>query len=85
MPVVTLRIEPEFCGSMSMGTVRIIKLVAECFGLSSVAAERHVDRCVFHAETVEIVALSADAAARFVAAAATLPPVPRVRVVVRDA
>jgi hypothetical protein len=85
MPVVTLRIEPEFCGSMSMGTVRIIKLLAECFELSIAAAEQHVDRCVFDGEAVEIVAPSADAAARFVAATAALPAVPRVLVGVREA
>jgi hypothetical protein len=78
MPIVTLRIEPEICGPLSIGTARVIKLVAEHLALSLVDAMQQVDRCVFDGEAVEILAPSAAAAERFMRAVAALPPVPRV-------
>jgi hypothetical protein len=45
--------------------VELIKLVRERFGLSLAEAKSCVDRCVFHGETVALVAPTADAAAEF--------------------
>jgi len=75
---VKLRIEPELCGAMSIGTVRVVKLLTEHLELRLEAALNYVDRCVFSAEEVDIPAPSAEAAARFVAAVSCLPPVPNV-------
>jgi hypothetical protein len=70
---------------MSIGTVAVIKLVAEHFALSIPVALGYVDRCVFEGEEVLIPAASAAAAQRFVTLALTLPPVPRVVASVRSA
>jgi hypothetical protein len=78
LATVTLRIEPEFCGPMSIGTVAVVKLVAEHFALSFSSAMDYVDRCVFVGEEVGIPAPSLAAAQRFVVAVLALPPVPRV-------
>ena len=79
MPTVTLYIEPELCGPMSIGTVAVIKLVMQHLALGPREASEYVDRCVFEGNAeVHIPAPSAEAAARFIAAVAALPAVPRV-------
>jgi hypothetical protein len=60
---VCLRVEPVFCGPASVGTVRLIKLIRERFGLSLVDAKAQVDRCVFGGETVALTAPAEEAAA----------------------
>ena len=78
MATVSLRIEPEFCGPMSIGTVIVVKLLAEHLALTIPSAIEYVNRCVFDGEEVGIVASSLAAAERFVVAVLALPPVPRV-------
>ncbi|HEX3776010.1 MAG TPA: hypothetical protein VHV51_16175 [Polyangiaceae bacterium] len=78
MTIVTLRIEPEFCGPFSVGTVVVVKLVARYFGLGLKDALNAVDRAVFDAETVELAAPSLEAAQGFVAEIRALPAAPRV-------
>ena len=78
MVSVKLRIEPELCGAMSIGTVRVVRLLAQHLELALEESLNYVDRCVFSAEEVDIPAPSADAAARFVSAVSRLPPVPNV-------
>jgi hypothetical protein len=78
MATVTLRIEPELCGPMSIGTVAVVKLVAEHFALGFSTAIAYVDRCVFEGQGVDIPAQSLTAAERFVVAVQALPRVPRV-------
>ena len=56
MATVHLNVEPVFCGPASVGTVELIKLVRERFGLSLAEAKAYVDRCVFDGETVALVA-----------------------------
>jgi hypothetical protein len=51
---VVLRIEPELCGPISIGTVSVIQLVAKHLELSLSVAKRSVDRCVFEGEQVHI-------------------------------
>jgi hypothetical protein len=77
MASVKLRIEPELCGAMSIGTGRVVKLLAQHLELGLEVALNYVDRCVFSAEEVDIPAPSA-AAARFISAVSRLPPVPNV-------
>ena len=78
MASVKLRIEPELCGAMSIGTVRVVKLLTQHLELGLEPALNYVDRCVFSAEEVDIPAPSAAAAARFISAVSCLPPVPNV-------
>jgi hypothetical protein len=78
MVKVTLRIEPDLCGSFSFGTARVIKLVLAHFELTLDAAADYVNRCVFSGEEVDLRAPSTAAAEQFIAAVAGLPPVPRV-------
>jgi hypothetical protein len=85
MASITLRIEAQLCGPMSIGTVRVIKLALRYLALDLSAAIGFVDRCVFGGEEVEIPAPSAARAAQFVAAIEALPPVPRVEARVRAA
>lgn len=54
MPTIHVRVEPVFCGPFSLGTVELIKLVRERFGLSLADAKGYVDRCVFAGERVAI-------------------------------
>ena len=81
MATVHLRVEPVFCGPASVGTVGLIKLVRERFGLSLAGAKALVDRCVFAGEEVSLGA-SADEAGAFAREVAALesPAVFRVRV-----
>ena len=65
MATVHLRVEAVFCGPASVGTVELIKLVRERFGLSLAEAKSLIDRCVFDGEAVALVAATADAAAEF--------------------
>jgi hypothetical protein len=79
---IALRIDPELCGPVSVGTVAVIKLLAEHLGLSLSAAMEYVDRAVFEAQIVDVPAPSDECAHAFVAAIAALPPVPRIEVLV---
>lgn len=72
MTTVRLSVEPVFCGPFSIGTVGLIKLVRERFNLSLGEAKALVDRCVFHGETVALVAPTEAEAALFVREVAAL-------------
>jgi hypothetical protein len=76
---VELAIDADLCGPVSVGTVGVIRLLAETLELSIPEAKRHVDRCVFDAEVVQIPAPSAAAARAFVERAAALRTGARVR------
>ena len=65
MATVHLSVEPVFCGPVSVGTVELIKLVRERFGLSLAEAKAYVDRCVFDGESLAFVTSSTEAAAEF--------------------
>jgi hypothetical protein len=65
VPIVHLRVDPVFCGPASVGTVELIKLIRECFGLSLADAKAYVDRCVFAGEDVAIPTESLEVAAGF--------------------
>ncbi len=59
---IQLSIEPDLCGPISVGTVRIVKLVAHHLALGLSDAIAYVDRCVFEGAIVLIPAPSKDAA-----------------------
>lgn len=65
MARVQLRVEPVFCGPFSVGTIELIKLVRERFGLSLGDAKARVDRCVWDGETVVLEAADMEAATEF--------------------
>jgi hypothetical protein len=69
---IRLRIDPVFCGPVSVRTVGLIHLVRERLGLSLVEAKACVDRCVFGGEAVTLAAPTEKAAAGFVRDAAAL-------------
>ena len=54
MATVRLRIEADLCGPVSVGTVRVIRLLSERLGLPLSEAEALVDACVFEGREVQI-------------------------------
>ncbi len=65
MPTIHLRIQPDLCGPVSVGTVGVIRLLSAHLGLSLADALAIVNRCVFDGECVAIPAPSTDVAERF--------------------
>lgn len=47
MPTIRLEIDPKFLGPMSVGTVSVIRTLAQDLGLSLKEAKETVDECVF--------------------------------------
>ena len=72
MRTIRLRVDPVFCGPVSVGTVGLIQLVRERLGLSLADAKACVDHCVFGGETVTLTAPSGQVAAAFVREVAAL-------------
>jgi hypothetical protein len=84
MSSVRLSIQPELCGSVSVGTVRVIRLISEHAHLGLAEAKGFVDRCVFEGETVSIPMPSPEDAASLVRAFGSLPAVPKIDASVED-
>ena len=84
MSAVRLSIEPELCGPVSIGTVAVIRLVAQHARLSLSEAARFVDRCVFEGETVSIPTPSSEEAELLVRALGALPLVPKIHASVEE-
>ena len=84
MPVVRLSIQAELCGAVSVGTVRVIRLVSQHAHLGLSEAMDFVDRCVFDGETVSIPIPSLEDACSLVHALSLLPAVPRIEASVED-
>jgi len=84
MSAVRLSIQPELCGGMSVGTVKVIRLVSRHGHLSLGEAKDFVDRCVFDGETVSIPMPSAEDASLLVDALKALPVVPKIEVSIED-
>lgn len=80
MVTVTLRIQPELCGPVSVGTVVVIRALQEHLGLPLKDAFDAVNAAVFDGETVHLSAPSREAADALIAALSALPPVPRIAV-----
>jgi hypothetical protein len=78
MSSVRLSIQPQLCGSVSVGTVRVIRLVSEHAHLPLSEAMNFVNRCVFDAETVSIPTPTPQDAASLVRALCALPEVPKI-------
>jgi hypothetical protein len=84
MSVVRLSIQPQICGSVSVGTVAVIRLVSRHARLPLSEAAVFVDRCVFDGETVSIPTPSSEAAVSLVRALEALPEVPKVEASILD-
>ena len=78
MTSVRLSVEPRFLGSMSVGTVEVIKLVSVHANVGLAGAKRLIDRCVFDGESVVISMPSTEAAESFLRAVSALPDEPRI-------
>ena len=64
----SVSIEADLCGPISVGTVSVIRALIAHLGLSLSEAEALVDRCVFDGERVQIAAPSRAAAEALLAA-----------------
>jgi ribosomal protein L7/L12 len=69
--IIQLRIDPVFCGPVSVGTVGVIKLLRQHLGVSLAEAKGYVDRCI-EGETVRITMETREAATDLVRKAAAL-------------
>ena len=63
---VHLRIEPDLCGPISVGTAGIVLLLRDVLELSLDQAFEYANRCIFENETVTIPARSPETARDFV-------------------
>jgi len=79
MTVITLTIEGDLCGPMSVGTVAVIRAIAKHLELSLAEANEFVDRCVFERQKVSLPAPTRAAAEALLSAFAQLPAAPRIR------
>ena len=84
MSAVCLSIDPQICGSVSVGTVKVSRLLGEYGHLTLSEATDFVDRCVFDGETVSIPMPSRDDASLLVQALRSLPTVPKIEASVED-
>jgi hypothetical protein len=84
MPAVRLSIQPEMCGSVSIGTVAVIRLVSRYANVGLAEAAEFVDRCVFDGQTVSIPIPSVEEAELLVRALRSLPAVPKVDAAVEN-
>ncbi len=84
MSAVQLSIRAELCGPVSVGTVKVIRLISHHGHLGLSAAKNFVDRCVFDGETVSIPMPSREDASLLVQALSSLPDVPRIEATVED-
>jgi hypothetical protein len=84
MAAVRLSIQAQLCGSMSVGTVKVIRLVSQHAHLGLSEAMEFVDRCVFEGETVSIPMPSSEDASLLVQALRSLPEVPKIEASVED-
>ena len=64
MAKLRIRIQPEFLGPVSVGTISPVHILREELAISLREAKEYVDRCVFDGGVVEIDVASIDAAHR---------------------
>ena len=58
MPTISLSIEADLCGAISVGTVGVVRALMAHLGLSLTESLAVVDRCVFDGERSELTAPS---------------------------
>ena len=84
MTRISLRIEADLCGPVSMGTVAVIRAIAKHLGLPLAEAQRFVDHCVFDGKTVELPAPSVSAAEALLTAFRELRAAPPIHASIID-
>jgi hypothetical protein len=73
MVLVTLSVEPDLCGPVSVGTVCLVKLLAEWLELPLAQSVSAVDRCVFEGDSLRVRFSSPDLARRLLRQLSELP------------
>ena len=85
MTRISLRIEADLCGPVSLGTVAVIRAIAKHLALSLAEANELVDRCVFDAQPVTLPAAPSLAAAEaLLTTFGELPAAPRIHASIID-
>lgn len=79
MACVTLSIEPDLCGPVSVGTVSVIRVIERTLELSLRESFEYVNRAVFDGEEVQIPAPSSQAAAQCAAELSALRTPAKIR------
>ena len=85
MAAISVSIEADLCGPVSVGTVGVIKALISHLGIGLTDAEALIDRCVFNGERVEIAAPSREAAEALLAAWRLTPAAPRISAAISEA
>ena len=85
MATISVSIEADLCGPVSVGTVGVIKALISHLGIGLTDAEALIDRCVFNGERVEIAAPSREAAEALLAAWRLTPAAPRISAAISEA
>ncbi|MEO7032587.1 MAG: hypothetical protein ABI548_02060 [Polyangiaceae bacterium] len=78
MTTISVNIEADLCGPVSVGTVGVIKALMSHLGLGMSEAQDLISRCVFDGERVEIAAPSRAVAEALLAAWLRTPAAPRI-------
>ena len=84
MATLTLSIEADLCGPISIGTVGVIRALMAHLGCSISEAEALVDRCVFNGESVVIELPTRTTATALVAALSLTAAAPRINTLITD-
>lgn len=84
MTAVSVSIEADLCGPISIGTVGVIRALMAHLTLSLTEAEAIVDRCVFDRERVQIPVPSRAAAEALLAAWRLTPAALRISASISD-
>ncbi|MEO8905088.1 MAG: hypothetical protein ABI488_21755 [Polyangiaceae bacterium] len=84
MATISVSIEADLCGPVSVGTVGVIKALMSHLGLGMSEAQHLISRCVFDAERVEIAAPSRAVAEALLAAWSLTPAGPRISASIAD-
>jgi hypothetical protein len=84
MVAIQLSIEPDLCGSVSVGTVSVIRVLIAHLALPLDDASALVNRCVFDAERVTFTVSSRAAAEALLTALRNTLAAPRISAVIAD-
>ncbi len=84
MAAISVSIEADLCGPISVGTVGVIRALMAHVGLSLSEARELVDRCVFDGQRIEISVPSRAVAEALLAAWRLTPAAPRISASIAD-
>ena len=84
MPIISLSIDADLCGPISVGTVGVVRALMAHLGMSLTESLSVVDRCVFDGERSEIVTPSRSVAEALLATLQRTPAAPRIHAVITE-